>query len=192
MPTIRMPSCYSVNTPSTTLVRLLNQAEVPARTVHGLVLEDGRRRQSLQPFVQVFEGDAWRLFDPKGARRCRTRKYCSGSRRGPGAGGGGRAQLAGDLLHAGDPAVRRRSGEQGTVTDAVFNLSIHSLPLSEQAIFQSILLLPLGALVVVFFRVVVGLETSGTFMPVLIALAFLEMNLLPGLITFLLVVGAAC
>jgi len=64
------------------------------------------------------------------------------------------------------------------------------LPISEQAIFRTLMLLPVGALVVVLLRVLVGLKTSGTFMPVLIALAFLEMSLLPGVITFLLIIAA--
>ena len=54
--------------------------------------------------------------------------------------------------------------------------------------FKLILLLPVGALVVVFMRVIVGLKTSGTFMPVLIALAFLQTELIPGVASFLLVV----
>lgn len=175
---------------STALVRLLHQAEVPARTVHGLTLEDGRRRQSLQPFVQVFEGNTWRLFDATAGTEVPADEVLLWEQAGGPilvVEGGRNSQVTFSMLETRQSAAGL--GEQGTVTEAVFNLSIHSLPLSEQAIFQSILLLPLGALVVVFFRVVVGLETSGTFMPVLIALAFLEMNLLPGLITFLLVVG---
>ncbi len=176
--------------PSTTLVRLLHQAEVPARTIHGLILEDGRRRQSLQPFVQVFNEGDWRLFDATAGVEINTDEVLLWERTGGPVlevEGGRNSQVSFSMLETRQSAAGL--GEQGTVTEAVFNLSIHSLPLSEQAIFQSILLLPLGALVVVFFRVIVGLETSGTFMPVLIALAFLEMNLLPGLITFLLVVG---
>ena len=52
-----------------------------------------------------------------------------------------------------------------------------------------LLLLPLGAAVVVFMRVMIGLQTAGTFMPILISLAFLQTSLLPGLISFISVVG---
>ncbi len=51
------------------------------------------------------------------------------------------------------------------------------------------MLLPVGALVVVLLRVLVGIRTSGTFMPVLIALAFLQTELLPGLASFIIVVA---
>ena len=39
------------------------------------------------------------------------------------------------------------------VDDTLLNFSIHSLPLEEQALFQTILLIPIGALVVVFLRI---------------------------------------
>ena len=55
--------------------------------------------------------------------------------------------------------------------------------------FKLLLLLPLGAAVVVFMRVMIGLKTSGTFMPVLIALAFLQTSLVAGLISFVLIVA---
>lgn len=54
--------------------------------------------------------------------------------------------------------------------------------------FKMLLLLPLGAAVVVFMRVLVGVQTAGTFMPVLIALAFLQTSLVPGLLSFVSVV----
>lgn len=51
------------------------------------------------------------------------------------------------------------------------------------------LLIPIGALVVVILRNLVGIRTSGTFMPILIALTFMSTTLLLGLMLFLVVVG---
>ena len=52
--------------PSALIVRLLNQAGVQAREVSGLLLEDGRRRQTLSSWIQVFDQTAeeWTLFNP--------------------------------------------------------------------------------------------------------------------------------
>ncbi|KFC50086.1 gonadoliberin III, partial [Halomonas sp. SUBG004] len=52
--------------PSALIVRLLNQAGVQAREVSGLLLEDGRRRQTLSSWIQVFDQTAeeWALFNP--------------------------------------------------------------------------------------------------------------------------------
>jgi len=70
-----------------------------------------------------------------------------------------------------------------------FAISLYSLPIAEQGMFKLIMLLPVGALVVALMRILVGLKTSGTFMPVLIALAFLQTELIPGLVSFILVVA---
>jgi hypothetical protein len=68
------------------------------------------------------------------------------------------------------------------------NIGVHRLPIEEQSMFKLLLLLPIGAAVVVFFRILIGIKTAGTFMPVLIALVFLQTSLLPGLVSFVSVV----
>lgn len=59
-------------------------------------------------------------------------------------------------------------------------------------LLKVILMLPFGALVVVIFRNVIGIETFGTFMPALMAVAFRDTGLLWGALLFLaiLAVGA--
>ena len=45
------------NTEKTALLAdLLNRSEIPTRIVHGLVLEDKRRRQPLTDYIQIFDG----------------------------------------------------------------------------------------------------------------------------------------
>jgi hypothetical protein len=68
-------------------------------------------------------------------------------------------------------------------------LGFHQLPIEEQGMFRMLLLLPLGALIVAFMRIVIGIRTSGTFMPVLIAIAFVQTTLVPGLVAFLSVIA---
>ncbi|WP_299232724.1 UUP1 family membrane protein [uncultured Halomonas sp.] len=172
------------------LVRLLNQAGVPAREVSGLLLEDGRRRQSLTSWVQVFDGQHWALFDPATGAQGRPDNLLIWEGNGQAVlevQGGSNSRVTFSMLARNQPAaaaVRNQLAE-----DTLLNFSIHSLPLEEQALFQTILLIPIGALVVVLLRLLVGIKTSGTFMPVLIALAFIQTSLATGLIGFLLVVA---
>jgi len=70
------------------------------------------------------------------------------------------------------------------------NVSIHGLPLEEQALFKGLLLIPIGVVMLVFLRVIIGIKTSGTFMPVLIAMAFIQTQLITGLVGFVLIVGS--
>jgi len=59
--------------------------------------------------------------------------------------------------------------------------SLYQLPVSTQEALRVLLLMPLGALVIAFFRNGFGITTFGTFMPVLIALALRQVALAPGL-----------
>ena len=54
---------------------------------------------------------------------------------------------------------------------------------------KMILMLPLGVLIVVFFRNIIGLQTFGLFLPALIAISCRETGLFLGLMAYLLVIG---
>jgi len=56
-------------------------------------------------------------------------------------------------------------------------------------VYEVLLLVPFGILVIVILRNIVGLSSFGTFAPVLIALAFRETELLRGLVLFVLIVS---
>ncbi|MDI5892010.1 UUP1 family membrane protein [Halomonas rhizosphaerae] len=172
------------------LVRLLNQAGVPAREVSGLLLDHGRRRQSLTPWIQVFDEQEWALFDPRTGTRGRPDNLLLWESAGQAVlevQGGSDSRVGFSMLSRNQPAAAAVRSQ--LADDTLLNFSIHSLPLEDQALFQTILLIPIGALMVVILRVLVGIKTSGTFMPVLIALAFIQTTLVTGLVGFLLVVA---
>jgi len=62
--------------------------------------------------------------------------------------------------------------------------SLLSLPIDLQLVFRVLLLIPLGALIIVLLKQVIGMPAFGTFMPVLIALAFRETQLITGILLF--------
>lgn len=172
------------------LVRMLNHAGIPARTADGLKLEDARRRQGLTPFLQIYNGDEWLTFDPKSGEQGLpedTLLWRQGAASLLDVVGGDDSSVSFSILRQTIPALQlaaMQSEENGFGF-----LSLYQLPVEEQSMFRMLLLLPLGALMVAFMRIVIGIRTSGTFMPVLIAVAFVQTNLLPGLIAFTSVVA---
>ena len=58
-------------------------------------------------------------------------------------------------------------------------LALHSLPPIETRVVKSLLMLPVGALIVSFFRTFVGVPTFGSFAPVLLGVAFLPLAAIP-------------
>ena len=175
------------------MLDVLAWADLPAREVRGIVLEDGRRRQTLSALLEVHDGDRWVVFDPAtGASGLPDNFFVW--QRGEGTVldviGGKNSRLAFALVSNRLPAravvgMEQRSGEY-----ALLNFSIYSLPVEQQGVFKGLLLIPVAALVVVIMRVLVGVRTSGTFMPILIALAVLQTTLLVGLVIFLALVSA--
>ncbi|MEQ3696832.1 MAG: inactive transglutaminase family protein [Pseudomonadales bacterium] len=172
------------------LSTLLTETQISNRLVGVLSLEDGRRRQPIEGMLQLWTGAEWLLFDPS------TQQFSA------------LGQVLvwdasiGSLLDVNGGRSSRVSfsmiSQDVTPTEAVasvnqasepWNLSIHSLPLEQQAMFKTIMLIPVGALIVAFLRIMVGLKTSGTFMPILIAMAFVQTELKVGIIGLVVIVG---
>lgn len=171
---------------------LVNTAGFPARPVHGVHLAPQKQRASLVQWVEVWIDGTWTPIDPKTGQ--------------PGLSGDYLPWWYGNdpLFHAEgatvtDSSVSVKSNIDNSITRALWkteqqdNLflqySLFSLPISTQMLMQVLLLIPIGGLVIAFMRQVVGLVTFGTFMPVLVALAFRETGLMVGVVMFTLIVA---
>lgn len=172
------------------LVRMLNHANIPARVADGLLLEDARRRQQLRPFLQIFDGERWQTFNPQTGEQGLPEDVVMWRQDAVSlldVVGGNESRVSFSMMRQTVPALqlaRAVSSENG-----LGFLSLYQLPIEEQSMFRMLLLLPLGALIVAFMRIVIGIRTSGTFMPVLIAVAFVQTTLIPGLVAFVSVVS---
>jgi hypothetical protein len=172
------------------LTRMLNHSGIPARITAGLKLEDARRRQSLRPFLQIHNGDRWLTFNPQSGQQGLPEDvllWRQDSISLIDLEGGTNSQVSFSMLRQTVPAMQLAQAESGASGFGL--LSLNQLPIEEQSMFRMLMLLPLGALVVAFMRIVIGVKTSGTFMPVLIAVAFVQTSLLPGLVAFISVVA---
>lgn len=78
---------------------------------------------------------------------------------------------------------------RGTQTDSkLLKFSLLQLPVTAQQTYQILLTIPVGAFIILLLRNFVGLVTFGTFMPVLIALAFRETHIIWGVVLFVTIV----
>lgn len=171
---------------------LLEAARIPTMILQVLRLADDRRDMVLEPWIEVHNGERWLYFD-----------VADGSR-----------GLGSNLLvwTVGDQPVVQVDGARGeevsfstrkTLEDAlriaerrtaqdhpgVVEFSLLDLPLGTQSVYAILLMVPIGAFLVVILRNVIGISTFGTFMPVLVAMAFRETRLLTGVLLFTLIVA---
>ncbi|GGK76309.1 UUP1 family membrane protein [Amphritea balenae] len=170
---------------------LMRLAGISARQVTALRLRHGRRNQETHQYLMVYEGDEVAFFNLSTGKEGRPQRLLiweMGDRPLTDLEGGRNTRVSFAMQR--DVVSVQQAIEQKYQDDSAAQVSLHSLPLQEQQLFRGLLLIPVGVMVVMLMRVLVGLRTSGTFMPVLIALALMQTALGAGLAGFVLIVAS--
>ncbi|MEZ4401241.1 MAG: 7TM domain-containing protein [Kofleriaceae bacterium] len=176
----------SCNGKSRLLVALARHVGIPARLVGGLIMRRGSKKTSHQ-WVEVYVGGHWVPI-------CPTNHHF--------------AELPASylVLYRGDQSLFRHTADVNF--DYRFRIGTSRVPSPKAkaafkvwnvwalfdrlglpfALLRTILMLPVGALVVVVFRNVIGMPTFGTFLPALIAAAASETGAAWGIVAVLLLV----
>lgn len=172
-------------------VAMARQMNIPARLVGGFIMESGSKRTSHQ-WVEAYINGFWVPFDTINDHF---------------------AEIPANYLtlYYGDESLFRhskninfqyafttsrkmvpRSDANEAIDGSVLNV-VNLYSMFERVgisldLLKVLLMIPIGALVTVVFRNVIGLETFGTFLPALIAAASRETGLMWGLIGFVLII----
>ncbi len=177
----------SCNGKSRLMVALARHVGIPARLVGGLILRAGSKKTSHQ-WIEVYVGGHW-------VPMCPTNHHF--------------AELPASylVLYRGDQALFRHTADVNF--DYRFTIATERVPSPKAkaafkvwnvwalfdrlglpfSLLRTILMLPIGALVVVVFRNVIGMPTFGTFLPALIAAAAGETGGLWGVVAVLILVA---
>lgn len=173
-------------------VRILDHGGIPSRVVQGIKLGEESRESGILSWVEVYDNQRWQPFSVMTGEGKIPDDYFAW-RRGVGplatAKGVDRLNVGLSVSRIQEPAAGAAvaAGHIGKPITAVFSLS--SLPLETQGVYRILFMIPVGAFLLVIFRNVIGVKTFGTFMPVLIALAFRETRLAWGIALFSLIVA---
>lgn len=170
-----------------TAMTVLAAARIPSRMVHGVRMTHRERSTDVLPWLEVHDGERWLYFDPVTGTEGLPQDFLiwwRGEESLVQVDGGSNVKVSVSIHSSiADPLIvarRRAEAHQSAVAD----FSLLGLPIESQAVYSVLLAVPLGALIVVLLRNVIGVQTFGTFMPVLIALAFRETRLLWGVLLF--------
>jgi hypothetical protein len=170
---------------------LLASARIPARVVHGLPLAGRQRSAEFVSWLEVHDGDRWLYFNPATGEENLPDRFLvwwRGNEPLVNVEGGSNVEVDFAVQENHLDAVAIAETQAGQKGASAVDFSLYSLPIQTQAVYSVLLMIPIGALIMVLMRNFVGIDAFGTFMPVLIALAFRETKLFWGLILFTLLV----
>ena len=168
---------------------LLSIAHVPMERVHTIRLV-ADAQQSPELWLRSFNGENWLYFNPESGEQGLPSDrvvWWTGDEPLVSIEGGKKPQVSFTLNNSEMNAIRlAKLTDENTDVDFL-EYSLYGLPLQTQQTYQIMIMIPIGVLVILILRNLGGLQTLGTFTPVLIALAFRETQLGFGIVLFTII-----
>jgi len=172
-------------------ILILNQSKISAMPVKGIYLSQ-QSKAELKLFLAVFNGKNWIYINPKTGGAGLPKDFLIwqyGNDPVYDIVGGKKAQF--NLTVSPTPinalSIAKSRGLQSD--SQLLRFSLLQLPVNVQAIYKVLLTVPIGAFIILILRNFIGIKTFGTFMPVLIALAFRETHVIWGISLFVIIVS---
>jgi hypothetical protein len=172
--------------------QVLELNDLPARIAHGILLERVHKRAPLIHWLEVYIKNSWEGFHPEtGEAKIPENhlRWWKGTEPLAQITGGRNLRLSIAVNLNQEEAISATIERGRLLSPQFLEFSLFGLPIQTQNVYRVLLLIPIGAILLVFLRNVIGIKTFGTFMPILIALAFRETQLLWGIFLFTLVVA---
>jgi hypothetical protein len=171
---------------------VLAAARIASLQIHGIMLQKDVQRSEVKTMLAVWEGSDWYVFDPQTGHEGIPPQFMIWWR-----GDEELASINGARISDLQISVKRRvastldlAAQRTALNDSLIGrVSLLYLPVQTQSVYEVLLLVPFGILVIVVLRNFIGLSSFGTFAPVLIALAFRETELIKGLLLFVMIVS---
>lgn len=172
---------------------LLAGAQIPSLLVHGIRLSANNvQRAPIQTLLAVYDGDDWLMFEPGTGHQGLPADFMIWWR-----GDEDLVSVTGAEFSDVQISIRQKkenllelaSQRAELENSRIARISVLQLPVQTQSVYELLLLVPFGILLIVILRNFVGLSSFGTFAPVLIALAFRETELVKGILLFTMIVS---
>ncbi|MBV6752083.1 inactive transglutaminase family protein [Pseudomonas chlororaphis] len=168
---------------------LLSIAHVPMERAHTLRLV-ADQPQTPELWLRSFNGNDWLYFNPDtGEQGLPSDRllWWTGADNLITVEGGKKAGVTFSLNNSEMNAIRLAKLTDENSDANFLEYSLYGLPLQTQQTFMIMVMIPIGVLVILILRNLIGLQTLGTFTPVLIALAFRETQLGFGIVLFTII-----
>lgn len=172
---------------------LLALKGIPARAVRGFRLEENRKSVAPDLMLEAYIDNQWKMYNLTTADKGLPENFAVFQRGGKSlidVEGGENSSIKFSVLKSVTSSMGL-AGKRAQLAGqkSLFDYSIYNLPLAAQNTLKWLSIFPLGILVTVLMRNVVGVQTMGTFTPMLLAMALIKTGFWAGLICFSLIVG---
>ena len=168
---------------------LLSNARIPLELVRTIRLES-TPNQEPELWLRSHNGDRWLYFHPETGQQGIPENrmvWWTGPEPMFNLEGGRQGRVSVTINNSEMNAMRLAQMSSDNGTSALLEYSLYGLPLHAQQVYRVMIMIPIGVLVILILRNLIGIQTLGTFTPVLISLAFRETQVGWGIALFTLI-----
>ncbi len=172
-------------------ITVLNQAKIYGMPIHAIHLSQ-QNKADFKLYLEVFNGKSWIYINPRTGASGLPKDFLvwqHGNEPMFDVVGGKKPQFSLTVSPTPINALSIAKIRGGQTESQLMRFSLLQLPINMQETYKILLTVPIGAFIILLLRNFIGLSTFGTFMPVLIALAFRETHVIWGITLFTIIVS---
>ena len=173
------------------IIYLLSAKKIPARIVRGVKLVEKKHAAAADLMLEVYEGSKWMIYDMYTGIAGLPKDFVVFQRGGVSlldVRGGIHSQVQFSVLKSVISSFKMAGRRAKYENSSLFNYTIYNLPMHEQNTLKWLMIFPLGILLVVLMRNVIGVSTMGTFTPMLVAMSLVKTGFWAGFLCFGLII----
>lgn len=172
---------------------LLALKGIPSRPARGFKLEESKKALTPDLMLEAYRNGSWRIYNIETGKKGIPDNFVLFQRGGKSlidVMGGENSTIKFSVLKSVTSSMslaQKRAKLAGS--QSWFDYSIYNLPIAQQNTLKWLSIFPLAILIIVLMRNVVGVQTMGTFTPMLLSMALVKTGFCPGMLCFGLIVG---
>ena len=174
------------------IIYLLSYRGIAARVVRGVKISEKKRAAPADLMLEVYENGKWMMYNIETGVSGLPKNFVVFQRGGVSlldVSGGYNSQVRFSVIQSAVSSFKMASRRAKYENSKMYDFTIYNLPTMEQNTLKWLMIFPLGILLVVILRNVVGIPTMGTFTPMLVAMSLVRTGFVPGLICFSLIIA---
>ena len=174
------------------VIWLLSTKGVPARIVRGVKLAEKKHAASADIMLEVYEGSKWQVYNIETGAMGLPKDFVLFQRGDVSlldVSGGYNSSIKFSVVKSVISSFKMANSRAKYENSRLFDYTIYDLPSLEQNILKWLMIFPLGILLVVVLRNVIGISTMGTFTPMLVAMALVRTGFVSGFICFSVIIA---